>query len=104
MYFDEHEVPEDQSRGAHCLDYVGGFIELYSTYPPWTLPREVDLRHFEEATALLTALEECSRRLQVNFEVYFADEVIGYVTDGEMDYGLREGLLNEWKRVLDQSP
>jgi len=45
-----------------------------------TLPREIDLRHFDEATALLTALAECSRRLQLNFDVYYAGEVIGSVS------------------------
>jgi len=103
QHVSEHEVPEDQSHGEHCVDDVGAFLDLYSVHPPWTLPREIDLRHFDEATALLTALAECSRRLQLNFDVYYAGEVIGSVSGGEMDEGVREGLLGEWKRVLDQS-
>jgi hypothetical protein len=103
-YVDEHEVPEDQTRGEHCADYVGGFIELYSAHAPWTVPRDLDLLQFAEATALMTAVEDCSRRLKLDFEIYYAGEVIGYVRNGQMVEGVREGFLDEWKHVLDQAP
>lgn len=102
-YVDEHEVPEDQSQGERCADYVGGFIEQYSAHAPWTVPRDLDLLQFEEATALMIAFEDCSRRLKLDFEIYYAGEVIGYVRNGQMVEGLREGFLGEWKNVLDQS-
>ncbi len=85
------------------MDYVGGFVEFYSTLPPWTLPREIEQQHFEEATALLAELEELSRNLRLNLQIYYANEVIGYINDGEMDEGVREAFLQEWMRSLEQS-
>lgn len=103
QYIDEHEVPDDQSHGDLCVDHVGGFIEFYSTLPPWTLPREIDREHLEEATAVLTALEKFSRNMGLNFQIYYANEVIGYINNGAMDEGIREVFLEEWKRSLEQS-
>jgi hypothetical protein len=60
-YFDIHKVPEDQTRGDHCTDDVGGFIEVYSGWVPWTVPPDIDKQQFEESTAFLTALEDFSR-------------------------------------------
>lgn len=103
QYFDIHEVPEEDSPEAHCSDDVGAFIEIYSGWPPWTVPREIDLQQFEEATALLSALEDFSRERSLNFEVYYAGEVIGYITEGKMD-GVREMLLDEWERSFSVAP
>lgn len=94
-YFDIHQVPEDQTRGDCCTDDVGGFIEVYSGWPPWTVPREIDIQQFEEAKALLCALESFSRERSLDFEVHFAGEVIGHITDGSAR-GVREMLLDEW--------
>lgn len=102
-YFDIHKVPEDQTSGDCCTDDVGASIEVYCAKPPWTVPREVDLQQFEESTELLTALEDFSRERGLNFEVYYAGEVIGYVTDGKMD-GVCEMLLDEWERSLGVAP
>src|SRR5262245_41892459 len=48
-FVDYHEVPEDDSSGDWCVDHVGGHIEMYSGYPPWKLPRKLELQHLEEA-------------------------------------------------------
>lgn len=67
------------------------------------MPREVDLRQLEEATALLTALAGFSRTRGLDFEIYYAGEVIGYVTGGNMDEGVREVFLDGWKQFLGLS-
>jgi hypothetical protein len=103
QYFDIHEVGEEDNPKAHCADDVGAFIEIYSGWPPWSVPRGIDRQLFDEATALLTALEEFSRERNLDFEVFYAGEVIGYVTDGKMD-GVREMLLDEWERSFHASP
>jgi hypothetical protein len=103
QYFDIHNVPEEDTPGNHCTDEVGAFIEIYSSWPPWTVPREIDRQLFEDATALLTALETLSRERNLNFEVYYAGEVIGYVTDGKLD-DVREMFLDEWERSFGASP
>lgn len=103
QYFDIHEVPDDHSHGTRCWDDVGGFIEVYSGRPPWTVPREIDLQQFEESVAFLTALEEFSCKRGLDFEVHYAGEVIGYVTEGRME-GVREMLLDEWKQSFEGHP
>jgi hypothetical protein len=70
QYFDIHKVSEEDTPEAHCSDDVDAFVEIYSGWPPWTVPREIDRQLFEEATALLTALETLSRERNLNFEVY----------------------------------
>jgi hypothetical protein len=103
VFVDVLDEPEDDSHGDLPVEDVGGYIEMYSVRPPWTLPREVELQHLLEAKALLTALEEFARKSDLNFEVEFAGELIGAVTHGSMDAGLREGLLDEWHRHLGLS-
>jgi len=98
-HIDEHEVPEDQTLGDCCVDHVGAFIEIYSTWPPWTVPREIDRQQLNDATALLAALVDFSIRERVSFEIEFADEMIGDVADGKMN-GVRELLLDDWQRSL----
>jgi hypothetical protein len=93
------EDPEETGEGP-LVDAVGGYIEIYSAYPPWTLPREIELQHLEEATALLTVLEVFSKKRSLDFEVAFNNEVIGYVENGSMDEGLADVFLGEWRRGL----
>jgi hypothetical protein len=49
-YADSRDEDLKQFGEGPPLDAVGGYIEIYSAYPPWTLPREIELRHLEEAT------------------------------------------------------
>ena len=101
-YFDIHEAPEDQTRGDCCTDDVGGFIEVYSGWSPWTVPRDIDIQHFEESTALVSALKIFSRERNLDIEVYFAGEVIGSISNGHAD-GVREMLLDPWAQSLGLS-
>jgi hypothetical protein len=54
----------------------------------------------DEATAFLTAVEDLSRTRQLDFEVAYGDEIIGYIKHGAMDEGLSEAFLDEWRRGL----
>ena len=94
------EEPEDASRGDMPVKTVGGYLEIYSGIPPWRLPREIDLQHFEEVTALVNALRDFSREHHLSIEFELNGEMIGAIDDGEMDRSLAEGLLGEWKRHL----
>jgi hypothetical protein len=98
-FADSRDEEVDESEGPP-LDAVGGFIEIYSAYPPWTLPREIELQHLEEVTTLLTALETFSQERALSFEIAFDNEIIGYVENGSMDEGLAEVFLGEWRRGL----
>jgi hypothetical protein len=95
-----NESEEDAEAGS--LRTVGGFLELYSTLPPWgdALPREVDREHFDEVKAIISALAAFSKRTghEIAFELDGAQ--IGWIENGVVDNSLREGLLEEWEKSL----
>jgi len=99
-FVNSREEPEDTSRGDMPVETLGGYLEIYSALPPWTLPREIHLQHLDEVTALVNALRDFSREYSVSIEFEFDGELIGAIDDGEMDRSLAEGLLGEWKRQL----
>jgi hypothetical protein len=82
------------------VETVGGFLEIYSALPPLTLPREIDLQHLDEVTALVNALRDFSREFSLSIEFELDGELIGAIDNGEMDRSLAEGLLGEWRRQL----
>ena len=97
------EEPEDASGEDMPVETLGGYIEIYSTLPPWTLPREVDIQHLEEVTDLVNALCDLSRQRDLEFELELDDTYVGAITDGEVNRSLAEGLLGEWRRQLGTS-
>jgi hypothetical protein len=99
-FVDLHEEPEDPSREDQPIDTVGGYIEIYSAYPPWTLPREIELQHLDEVTALVNALCDLSREHELAFELELDDKFVGSIVFGTMNVTLSVGLLGEWRRVL----
>jgi len=99
-FVDFHEEPEDPSREDQPIDTVGGYIEIYSAYPPWTLPREIELQHLDEVTALVNALCDLSREHELAFELELDDKFVGSIVFGTMNVALSVGLLGEWRRVL----
>ena len=99
-FVNSRDEPKDISRGDMPVETIGGYLEIYSALPPWTLPREIDLQHLDEVTALLNALCDFSREHNLAIELEFDGELIGAIEDGKMDHSLNEGLLGEWKRQL----
>ena len=99
-FVNSREEPADTSRGDMPVETVGGYLEIYSTLPPWRLPRELDLQHFDEVTVLVNAARDFSRDHRLSIEFELDGELIGAITDGEVDRALAEGLLGEWKRHL----
>jgi|SRR5208282_3618902 len=103
-FVNSRDEPEDTSRGDMPVETIGGYLEIYSALPPWTLPREIDLQHLEEVTALLKAICDFSRENKLAIELEFDGELIGAIEGGEMDHSLTEGLLGEWRRHLGVGP
>jgi hypothetical protein len=91
---------EDESDPDSRIDAFGGVLELYSALPPWKVPREIDVLQFEEVVVLMQALEAYSLEHHLEFEVYLGDEGIGAIENGRCDRSLREGLIDEWRKVL----
>ena len=92
-----------KSDGDVPFETVGGALEIYSSMPPTALPREVDLQHLEEVSALIKAVCDFSREQKVAFEFELDGDCVGTINDGEMGNGLGDGLLGEWKRNLGVS-
>lgn len=99
-FVNSREEPADTSRGDMAVETLGGFLEIYSILPPWSLPREVDLQQLDDVAALLEALCDFAREHSLVFELELDGELIGAIEDGEMDRCLREGLLGEWRKHL----
>src|SRR6266581_7595382 len=91
-FVNSREEPLDTSRGDLPVETIGAYVEIYSALPPWTLPRDINLQHFDEVTALLKALCDFSRQHSLPIEFELDGELIGAVEDGEMDRSLSEGL------------
>src|SRR3989442_15628533 len=67
-FVNTRDEPADTSRGDMPVETVGGYLEIYSARAPWTLPREIDVQHLDEATALVSALRDFSRQHSLAFE------------------------------------
>ena len=100
-FLNSREQPADTSRGDMPVETVGGFVEIYSALPPWTLPREIDRQHLDEVSTLVNALRNFSRENGLSFEFELDGKFVGAIDDGVMDVCLAEGLLGEWRRNLD---
>jgi hypothetical protein len=100
-FLDVVDDPLDESKGDLPVETLGGYLEIYSAWPPFLLPREVDLQHLDEVTTLLTQLCEFSRHHGIPFELELDGAFVGRVLNGEMDASLAEGLLGEWRRQLE---
>jgi hypothetical protein len=100
-FVNSREEMQDTSSGDMASETVGGYIEIYSALPPWTLPREIDLQHLEEVTVLVNAVQEFSREQNLAIEFELDGELIGAIEDGQIGRSLAEGLIGEWRRQLD---
>jgi hypothetical protein len=99
-FVNAQDEPSDTFREDIPVKTLGGCIEIYSARPPWKLPREIDLQHLGEVTALVAAVREFSRQSNLAFEFELDGTFVGSITDGKLDRSLSEGLLGEWKRQL----
>jgi hypothetical protein len=102
-FVNSRQEPEDASGEDMPVETVGGYIDIYSALPPWTLPREVDIQHLDEVTDLVNALCDFSRQHRLVFELELDGTFVGAITDGEVDRSLAQGLLGEWRRQLGMS-
>jgi hypothetical protein len=99
-FVNSRDEPKDASRGDIPVETIGGYLEIYSALPPWTLPREIDLQHLEEVTALLNTLCDFSHEHNLTIELELDGELIGAIKGCKMDFSISEGLIGEWRRHL----
>lgn len=98
IYISFVDEPDDVSKGDRPIETTGGYIELYSALPPWSLPEHVDRVHLEEVVSLIDALRDFSKKHSVSFEFELDGDNVGAIEDGVMDKCLSVGLIGEWKR------
>jgi hypothetical protein len=96
------EMPNAGSEGDEPIETLGGYIEIYSAWPPNLLPREIDLRHFNEVTTLVFAVRDFSRQHEREFEFELDGTYMGAIDRGQPDESLVQGLLGEWRRRLGE--
>ncbi|OYY93467.1 MAG: hypothetical protein B7Y41_11975 [Hydrogenophilales bacterium 28-61-23] len=102
-FVNSRDEPENTSSGDMPVETLGGYLEIYSTLPPWTLPREIDLHQLDEVTVLVNALRDFSQEHNLSIELELDGEFIGAIDEGEIDRSLEEGLLGEWRQHLGLS-
>jgi hypothetical protein len=99
-FVDSKEEPQDTSGNDVAIETVGGYLELYSAWPPWKVPRDIDLQHLDEVEQLVGALRDVSLRRKLEIEFELDGTFVGAIIAGEMDRLLSVGLLGEWRRHL----
>lgn len=97
---DHREKPEDAHNEDTAIETLGGYIEIYSAWSPWTVPHDVDVQHLDEVTALLNALCDFTQQHGLECELELDRTFVGTVANGKLDRSLAEGLLGEWRRKL----
>jgi hypothetical protein len=100
LFVDTREEPQDTSGDDVAIETVGGYLEIHTAWPPWKLPREIDLQHLDEVEQLVGALGDLSRLRKLEIEFELAGTFVGAIEEGEMDRSLSVGLLGEWRRHL----
>jgi len=99
-FVESKEEPQDISGNDVALETVGGYLEIYSAWSPWKVPRDIDLQHLDEVEGLVGALRDLSRRWKLEIEFELDGKFVGAIVEGEMDRLLSVGLLDEWRRHL----
>src|SRR6201992_1115742 len=91
-FVDENEDPSDLEPDEDPLETLGGVLQLYSTFPPLEIPKEVDLAQLRDVEATISALQDFSKVHGVSLEFFFQNESVGEIENGKLDVGLAEGL------------
>jgi hypothetical protein len=100
QYLDETDDTPSSDPDDLPIESLGGYIEIFSAWPPWKVPYDVDLQHLREAEDLVEALCRFSRQNDLAIEMQLDQKFIGEIQNGEMDVLLAEVLLGEWRRKL----
>src|SRR5262245_53794865 len=76
-FVDDREEPQDTSKGDMPIETVGGYLEIYTALPPWSLACEVDLQHLHEVETLVARLCDFSRRAGLEIECKLDGKFVG---------------------------
>lgn len=93
-------IDKMEAKQDSPIETLGGELEIYSATHPLTLPRDIDRQHLEEVEAIVEAVRVLSEHEQLAFEFELDGVYVGAIDDGIINKTLRVGLLNEWKKGL----
>jgi hypothetical protein len=82
------------------IETVGGYIELHSAHPPWTVPRDVELLELEDVEVLVASLCQFSRENNLFLMFELDEDFVGCIDRGVIDEMLADTLIGEWRRGL----
>ena len=82
------------------IETLGGELEIYTALHPLKLPKDIDRQHLKEVEAIVDAVRVLSEYEQLAFEFELDGVSVGAIDDGIINKTLRVGLLNEWKKGL----
>jgi len=101
------EVDDDDRLGVvgaeqdEPLVILGGLLRLYSARRPLELPAEVDQAQLRSVEAVVSELEFISEMTGAEFALLFHGETVGFVDASEGGRSLRLGLLDPWRKALE---
>ena len=95
-----NETLEPDSPEDYPIQTVGGFLELFSARPPWgeRLPRQMDKTQLSEVESVIDAMIGFSKATGREIAFELDGTQVGWVSNGEPDRGIRDGLLGPWRQ------
>jgi hypothetical protein len=99
------ETLEPETAVDQPIRTVGGILELFSGWPPWDtrIPRDIDHAHLCEVENTVDAMVVLSRTTGKDIAFELDGTQVGWISKGQPDSLLREGLLEPWRQKLRTS-
>jgi len=79
---------------------IGGCLKVYSVSSS-ELARDLDLAILHDVEEVVAEVQALSEGESISFEFELDGKFVGAIDDGQIDNGLSEGLLGEWRRHLE---
>lgn len=102
VFLDEVD-PATRPGVDSSIEIVGARLEIYSALSPTQLPKEIDLRLLDDVECFVEMVRKLSSETGSCFEFELDGDGIGSITAGELDSGLRDCFILEWKKHLGVS-
>ena len=98
-----NETLEPESTEDYPIQTVGGFLELFSAWPPWgeRLPRQIDEAQLSEVESVIDAMIGFSKATGREIAFELDGTQVGWVSNGEADRSIRDGLLGPWRKHVE---
>jgi hypothetical protein len=98
-----NETLEPESPEDYPIHTVGGFLELFSAWPPWgeRLPRQIDKGQLSAVESVIDAMITLSKAIGKEIAFELDGTQVGWISNGEPDRSIRDGLLGPWRQHVE---